>query len=818
MTEWQAGFVAAPVPGGVAGYLRTEVELANPMRATLHLTALGIVEAWINGVRVGDEVLAPGWTSYEHRLAVSSFDVTHLLTDGVNALGAVVGDGWAVGRIGWEGRRAVYADRPAVFAQLDVEDEYGCRTIVSDASWRASSGGTRSNSILDGEEHDARLEPDGWSLPGFDDGDWAAADPVAHDLSVLVPRTWEPIRRVEELPVQAILTTPSGRTVVDVGQNVSGWMRLRVTGPAGTRITLRHSETLIHGEFDVETNRGAEATDVYLMRGDGEEVWEPRFTFHGFRYVDVDGWPGELRPENLTCVVAHSDMERTGWFECSNPLLNKLHSNVVWSMRGNFVGIPTDCPQRDERMGWTGDINAFAPTAAYLYDVRGVLGSWLQDLAAEQRAQGTVPFTVPDALTQPPVPTALWGDVAVSLPWTLYREYGDLDVLSRQYDSMKAYVCQVEELLDENGLWSTGFQFGDWLDPDAPAGNPIKAKTNRHFVASAFFCKVTREMAETAEVLGRSEDAARFSDLHRRVRSAFRHDWVTPSGRLANESQTAYALAICHDILDETQLPRAGARLAELVGEAGFRIATGFAGTPLVAHALTVSGQVDTAYRLLLQTECPSFLYPITMGATTIWERWDAIRPDGSLNSTGMTSLNHYALGAVADWLHRVVGGLSPATPGYASLRIAPRPGGNLTSAATRKWTPHGLAEVRWQDEDGQRTVEVVVPTGVKAEVILPEHPDGLVEIVAGGQHLWQYEPVASFVAAPSLDTPIVLLQQMQEVWQNVTAAIQRHYPGVLGDGFQVSTFGTSLRDLLQMLPQQPPTLSLDLEEALGAR
>jgi alpha-L-rhamnosidase len=805
MTDYIASFIASPdfVPGSThnpAAYFRRPLEVRGVRRATLLVTAMGLVEPWLNGVRVGDELLAPGWTSYDHRLAVSSWDVTDLLVDGTNVLGAVLGEGWAVGRVGWEGRRAVWAERPSVFVQLDIEDADGVWSVCSDRSWRTTHGGVGENSLFEGEAYDARLEITAWCTSSVDDADWQPVEVVERDLSALLPRTWEPIRAVQELPAKRVFTTPAGRTVVDVGQNIAGWLRVRVKGPAGTRITLHFSETLIHDEIDFETNRGAAATDVYVLSGaPAGETWEPRFTFHGFRYVDVDGWPGELTTADVTAVVVHSDMTRTGWLETSHPGLNQLHSNVVWSMRGNFVGVPTDCPQRDERAGWTGDINAFATTAAYLYDVRGVLGSWLDDLAADQQQWGSVPFTVPNVQAHPAPPTALWGDVAVNLPWVLYEEHGDASVLERQYPSMTAFVDQVEGRLDEDGLWSSGFQLGDWLDPDAPASNAAAGRTDRFFVASAFFCRTTDQMARIAAVLGKDEDAARYARLHDRVRAAFRREWVTSTGRLANESQTAYALAICFDLLDEGQTARAGERLAELVAKAGFTVATGFAGTPLVADALTKGGQLGTAYRLLLQEQCPSFLYPLSKGATTTWERWDAIMPDGSLNSTGMTSLNHYALGAVAAWLHRVVGGLAPAAPGYAALRVAPRPGGGLTHAKATKDTPHGRASVSWADRDGVRTVEVLVPQGVNAEVVLPDHPDRLVERVAGGEHSWSYPPVPVRDDFPTMRTPLKVLCTMP-VWQDVITVFCTHIPGLAAvlDRFDLSAAADDLQHLAE--------------------
>ncbi|MET9970898.1 family 78 glycoside hydrolase catalytic domain, partial [Streptomyces sp. NPDC006356] len=474
---WQAAFISAADPsaeGDPAPYFRRDFEVAEGLRrAVLRVTALGIVEPYVNGVRVGDEMLAPGWTSYRHRLMVSDHEVTDLLRPGANAVGAIVGEGWAVGSLTWENRRHNYADRPALFAQLELHYDDRVDIVGTDESFRVGTGAVRASGIYAGETYDARLEPDGWNRPGFDDSAWTPAVPFEWSRETLRTPTAPPIRQVEELAPKAVLTSPSGRTIVDFGQNISGWVRFTVDGETGRTLTLRHAEVLTpDGELETETNRTAEATDRYTLRGGGEETWEPRFTFHGFRYVEVDGWPGDLTADAVRAVVLHTDMVRTGWFETSHPLVNKLHENTVWSMRGNFVGVPTDCPQRDERLGWTGDLNAFAPTAAFLYDVRDMLGSWLRDLAVEQEETGNVPMVVPDVLATGSSPTALWGDVAISLPWLLYQEYGDAAVLRAAYPSMTAFMAKVEVMLDEHGLWSSGFQFGDWLDPDAPADNP----------------------------------------------------------------------------------------------------------------------------------------------------------------------------------------------------------------------------------------------------------------------------------------------------------------------------------------------------------
>ena len=815
------GTASAAATGDPAVYFRREFEVgADLVRATLKVSALGVVVPFVNGARVGDEVLAPGWTSYRNRLLTSSYDVTDIVGAGINVVGAVVGEGWAVGPLTWGMTRANYSDRPALWAELHLE--YPDRTVVvgTDGSFRTGEGAVRANGIYAGEDYDARLEPVGWSAPGFDDTGWAPAERVEWDLSVLQDMTAPPIRRIEELEPVSIATSPSGATIVDFGQIISGWVRFTVDGEAGDVVTLRHVELLTpDGEPEFETLRLAEATDRYTLRGGGPESWQPEFTFHGFRYVQIDGWPGRLSEDALRAVVVHSDMERTGWFETSDPLIDKLHQNTVWSMRDNFVGLPTDSPQRDERLGWTGDINAFAPTAAFLFDVRGVLGSWLQDLAAEQRDTGTVPWIVPSVVPTPSSPTALWSDVAVSLPWVLFQEYGDLEILRSSYASMSAFVREVEGLLDQDGLWGSGYQFGDWLDPDAPKENPSGGKTDRYLVAAAYLVKTTREMAETAALLEKTDDEKHFRALHDLVKTAFRREFVAESGRLVNESATAYALAIMFGILDSAQEQRAGDRLAAIVAESGHRIATGFAGTPLITDALSSTGNLDVAYALLKQTESPSFLYPVTMGATTIWERWDSILPDGTLNSTGMTSLNHYALGAVADWMHRVVGGLQATEPGWKSFRVAPQPGGDLTFARAAHQTVHGLAEVIWRLEGGEVSVDVTVPSGTSAEVVLPLHPNDATETVGAGSHSWRYPAPAGYGEEQGfdLDTAVGRIKkEAPQVWEAMLDVFRIHYPGLPLDAAGPQIDGMSVATTLQLLPAGIPGVEAALLAALS--
>ena len=457
-------------------------------------------------------------------------------------------------------------------------------------------------------------------------------------------------------------------------------------------------------------------------------------TFHGFRYVEVDGWPGELTADALEAVVVHSELTRIGEFECSDEMLNQLHRNTVWGLRGNFLDVPTDCPQRDERLGWTGDLAAFAPTAAYLYDVADFLDDWLADLAVEQvAADGRVPYVVPDVLKfgkRPadfgePETTALWGDAAAWVPWALWRAYGDRSALERHYPAMVAHARHVASLLSPSGLWDTGFQFGDWLDPQAPPDKPIEARADSGVVATACYLRTLDIAMQSARLLGRSDDATEFAALRVRVLGAFQEHYVHPDGRVTSDCPTVYALAIAFDLLPAGVRDRAGHRLAQLAAENDYRIGTGFAGTPFILDALSATGQLDTAYRLLFERECPSWLYPVTMGATTVWERWDSMLPDGTINPGEMTSFNHYALGAVADWMHRVIGGIAPLDPGYRRVLIAPRPGGELTWARARLSTPAGQVGTDWhRTADGALQLTVEVPPEVTAVVSLAGEDD----------------------------------------------------------------------------------------------
>lgn len=741
------------VPGGVA-------------KARLYATAHGIYVATLNGQRIDESVLAPGWTSYENRLRYHTYDVTALVRQGANTLDMLLGNGWYRGRLGFENKRALYGDRLAVLAQLEITTvDGGTYVLLSDGSWTARESSILSDDLYDGQRTDLRT-PNDVQAPGVD-----KVEAIGADLSRLVAPEGPAIRPTDVIPAQSVFTSPSGKTLVDFGQNLVGWIRLRIRSlPAGSEVVIRHAEVLENGELCTEALRSAKATDSYLVAGAAVETLEPSLTLHGFRFAEVAGVPG-LKAEDVEAVVVGSDLRRTGWFSSSNELLNRFHENVVWSMRGNFVDVPTDCPQRDERLGWTGDIQVFAPTASFLFDSAGFLNSWLADLAAEQLPDGSVPHVIPDVVHSDftNAPTAAWGDAAVLVPWTLYQRTGDVQVLEQQFQSMCAWVDKVATLAGPDRLWTGGYQYGDWLDPSAPPEDAARAQTDPDVVASAHFARSAEILGKAASALGRHNEAARYATLANEARTAFARSFVTPAGRILSDSQTAYAMALEWALLPtEEQRAEAGRRLADLVRVSGFRISTGFVGTPLVCDALTSSGHVDTAYRLLLQTGCPSWLYPVTMGATTIWERWDSMRPDGSVNPGGMTSFNHYALGAVADWMHRSLAGLAPAAPGYRALEVRPYPTAALASASARHLTPYGEAVVAWERSDGRLKLHVKVPVGATAQVHVPGFPAA--ETVAHGEHSWD---IADPTAAEnrSADTIRDVLDYMPAAWSAVVAA-----------------------------------------------
>ncbi len=732
-SSWRAQWISLaedPEGHGQSGYhpvpfLRREFQVDGPVaNARVYASALGVYQLRLNGCAVGDHVLAPGWTSYQERLQYQTYDVTTLLQEGTNALGAMLGDGWYRGYIGFQGQKAFYGDQTALLVQLHITYSDGREeVVVSDPSWKAAEGPIIYSDIYNGEHYDGRCERDGWDAPGFDDGQWhpvTAADPG--EEPVLVAQEVEPVRRIQELKPQRQLRTPDGDTVLDFGQNMVGWVRFTITAPEGTEVTLEHAEVLDQqGRFYTDNLRSAEQKITYVCRGlEHGETYEPHFTFQGFRYVRIKGFPHEVHLSDFTGVVLHSDLEVTGQFYCSVPLLNQLQQNILWGQRGNFLDIPTDCPQRDERLGWTGDAQMFASTAAFNMFTLSFFRKWLRDLAAEQREDGGVPHVIPNVLGDDAHSSAAWGDAATIIPWTMYLYYGDKGLLRQQYPSMKAWIEYIRSRSD-GYLWNSGFHFGDWLSLDAP-GHDRRGATDEDLIATAFFAYSASLVRQAAEVLGHDQDAAEYGELQEEIRRAFQWEFLTPSGRLAVPTQTAHILALMFDLVEEEQKPRLLETLVQDIKDKDIHLSTGFVGTPYLCFVLSDYGYTELAYSLLLQTEYPSWLYPITKGATTVWEHWDSIKEDGSFWPADMNSFNHYAYGAVGDWMYRRICGLQPQVeqPGFKEFQVYPHIGGGLTFAQADYMSVHGLIEAGWEIGDDKTTIRVTVPANTRASVWLP--------------------------------------------------------------------------------------------------
>ena len=746
-TEWIAKWItdsgyrfpakASPVPM----VFRHAFTARGPIaRAWIEASALGIYELTLNGSKVGDQYFAPGLTSYAHQIQYQSYDVTDMLAAS-NLLSAVVGGGWAVGSFNYRRTSRISADRQAFLCELHIDYQDGSHEIVgSGTDWSVATGGRyQMAEWYDGESYDATVDEDAL--------DWKAASvtrPREHPVlvaqygpSVRAQRVMRPLRRV---------TAPSGETIYDFGQNFAGVIRARITARHGDALVFRHAEVLVDGELFVRSLRTAKATASYVCR-EGEQEYSPRLTSMGFRYVGVTGIdPGDLE---LEALVLHSDLPETGEFSSSEPLLNRLNEAIRWGARSNFVDIPTDCPQRDERQGWTGDLAVFASTASYNFDTSRFYGKWLRDMSSEQGRGGGIPMVVPRAGDRWPVlATACWGDSAVLVPWAEYLARGDLHLLRRQYATMTRFLKAAKWWAglfsvrpSRRLIWRFPFQFGDWTAP----GLSVRQWMSRgKWIATAYFANSCGIVARVAELLGETEDAHRYRLLQQRITAAYRQVLTDGAGTLATEFQTAYVLPLHFGMTEGAETQTMSANLRRLIAEAGGHLATGFPGTPYILFALSDSGHAPDAYELLMKTDSPSWLYMIVAGGTTIWERWDALRPDGTVNTDeltgkenaesggGMVSFNHYAAGAVGDWLYRRVAGIEPIEGGYRSFRVAPIPGGGLTSARGAVLTPYGRASSSWTLDGERFHLRVEVPVSTRCEVRLP---DGTTTVRTSGIH-----------------------------------------------------------------------------------
>ncbi|HET6627015.1 MAG TPA: glycoside hydrolase family 78 protein [Nocardioidaceae bacterium] len=699
----------------LSSQLRKDFTLEKPVKsARLYSTALGIYDMQINGKLVSQDRWAPGWTDYHKRTPYQTYDVTSLLATGENALGARLSTGWYAGKIAIYGPN-LYGKVPGVLGQLEITYEDGTTDrIVTDTSWRSTAGPVTHADILDGEEYDARRETPGWTRPGFDDSSWA---PVVDKEGVdteLVAQAAPPVNVTQELRPRTVTEPEPDTYVLDLGQNMVGTVKLRIRdADEGQQIRLRYGEEINpDGTLYTANLRSARATDYYTARGDDVETYEPRYTFHGFRYVEVTGYPGEPTAEDLVGKVLGTDAPVTGHFKTSSDMVNQLQSNIMWSQRGNFLSVPTDCPQRDERMGWTGDINVFAPTAAFNMDVSTFLGDkWLQDLRDAQRGDGAVTDVVPYV----PVVgagNAGWGDAAVTVPYTVWQTYGDTEVIEESYGSMTAWIDYLEKNSDNYIRPDSGY--GDWLNLDD--------NTPRDLIGTAYFAHVSRLLSEMAEAIGKDADALRYARLADDVGKAFVDEYVGDDGSLPGDAQAGYVIALSFDLIPDDLVHAAADRLVANLERHDWHLATGFLGTPDLLPVLSQTGHTDVAYRLLNQRSYPSWGYEIDNGATTIWERWNSIMPDGSFGDVNMNSFNHYAYGAVGNWMYRTIGGIQqdPESPGYEHFRIAPEPGGGLSWAEARHETGYGEIRSRWQHTGYGLTLHVTVPVNTTATVEIP--------------------------------------------------------------------------------------------------
>jgi len=725
-------------------HFRKEFTISKPVaKATVYITSHGFYELHLNGSKVGDQVLTPGWTSYRKRLQYQVYDVTGMVVKGSNVIGAVLGDGWFRGTLAWGHNWAIYGKTLGLLMQLRIIHTDGTETLViTDETWKANQDGAiRMSDIYNGETYDATKRLTGWNLPGYDEKNWVPVKTANYKTDNIIASESVPVRKIQEIKPVKILRTPKGSLVVDMGQNMVGWVRLRVKGPRGTVVTLRHAEVLDkYGEFYTANLRSAKCQLTYTLSGDGDEVYEPRFTFMGFRYVEVNGFPGELTTDNITGVVVHSDMPVTGTFESSSPLINQLQHNIQWGQKGNFVDVPTDCPQRDERLGWTGDAQVFCRTAAFNMDVSAFFTKWLKDVSADQKPGGEVPDVIPDVLNRQDAvtaaPSAAWGDVAVIAPWTMYLVYGDKNLLETQYPGMKKWVEYIRNKAGESYIWKGGSKYGDWLFYHPPVNNHTEfdGHTEHDFISTAMFGYSTKLLSLAAKELGKEEDAKFYSDLFSKIKNVFIHEYVTPAGRVGTGSQTSYVLALMFDLLPENLRPKAVEFLVADIKSRRNRLSTGFVGTSYLCHVLSGMGYTDVAYDLLLQESYPSWLYPVKMGATTIWERWDGIKTDSTFQDAGMNSFNHYAYGAIGDWMYRVCAGIEAGSPGYKKIIIQPSPTPRLSYARAAFESGYGTIESGWERKENMITVKIKIPVNTKATVLLPA--DAISKVTEGGNPL----------------------------------------------------------------------------------
>jgi alpha-L-rhamnosidase len=724
---WQGAYISAHCEGVKdASCFRQELSVKKEVKkAYIYATAKGIFELFMNGKKVDNELFAPGWTNYKMYTYYRAYDVTDIIEDGDNCIGAILGDGWFKGAIGFRGECSIYGTRVMMLVNLRIEYCDGTvETIASDGSWKVSYGPILQSSFLYGENYDARMELGDWSSVGFDSSTWKDADAHLFDKEYWDNKEWggqklglnlmahpsSPVRPIHEFPAKDVWSTMPGSYVFDLGRNFAGIVRIKLTGKPGQMIRLRFAEVLNPNRtLYVENLRSASSTDTYICKG-GDEVWEPKFTFHGFQYVEVTGIDNPSL-DTIVGIAISSDIERTGSFRCSNDDVNTLYDNTYWTQRANFVEIPTDCPQRDERLGWTGDALAFVNAAAYNTDISAFFTKWLKDLRDTQRENGSVANVAPSVVIDDLRADAAWADAIVGCPWALYKFYGDKQVLRDNYEAMRGHVAYYKAT-SENLIRKATHCFGDWLSDNAHTPNEV--------VQTAFFAKSTATVAEVAKLLGEEVDAIEYAKLAEEIKVAFNKEFVAEDGKVTGDTQTGYLLALAFDLLPESLRDNAVDFLVENIEKRGNRLSSGFIGTSILMPTLSRFGRDDVAYKLLLQTEYPSWLFPIKNGATSIWERWNGWTPETGPGDSGMNSYSHYSFGAVVEWMYRTIAGIDMLKPGFEEISIAPVPGGNITWVDCSYHSIKGLIVSNWKIEDSVFALNVTIPPNTTAKITMP--------------------------------------------------------------------------------------------------
>jgi alpha-L-rhamnosidase len=764
-----------------------KVSLKKPVKqARIYATALGVYEISMNGKKAGDTFFAPGWTNYKKRLQYQTYDVTELL-DQDNVLEIMVGNGWYKGIFGFTCTPDNYGERTAVLAELHVLYEDGTKEIIgTDTSWKVKTGPVRYSEIYMGETIDSTFLSD----------EAADAEPFSYPMENLTAQESEPVRITKRTPAKELILTPKGEKVLDFGQNMAGIVEVKVQGAKGQKVVIRHAEILDKdGNFYPETLRQAKSTDTFICDGT-EQTFLPHFTFHGFRYICVEGLE-EVNPGDFTACTLHTDMKATGSFTCSNELVNQLQSNIQWGQRSNFLDIPTDCPQRDERLGWTGDAQVFSKTASYNMETALFFKKWLRDLKSEQTKEFGPPHVVPNILSDQEA-AAAWSDAATIIPWTVYQVFGDKQVLEEQYDSMKGYVDYITEHCGENGLWQTGYQYGDWLALDKEEGADRTGATDKYLVANAYYAYSTDIVRKTAQILEQDEDVRKYGKLYENIVRLFREEYITRTGRMVSETQTGCVLALYFGLSEEKHRARIAKSLETNIANHKNHLSTGFVGTPYLCHVLSENGMHDLAGTIFLKEDYPSWLYAVKRGATTIWERWNSIMPDGSFDESGMNSLNHYAYGSIGDWMYEKLAGINPAKPGYKEIRIQPRFIKGITSVDASFDSVYGVIRSAWSCKEGKIVIDVTIPANTTAQIVLPEKE----EVLEVGSGYWHYE----------YDTDTELELDRFTMDMTLGALIQeplavelfdQYIPGMLDGPMIEFAYGMTISELTAVMPPE---------------